>query len=52
MGCCAIGSIIGPTLAGYLFDNTGSYSYTWIMLGIASTFSVVLVLNIGPRKQV
>ena len=50
MGCCAIGSIIGPTLAGYLFDNTGSYSYTWIMLGIASTFSVILMLNIGPRK--
>ena len=51
MGCCAIGSIIGPTLAGYLFDTTGNYFYTWIMLGIASSFSIVLMLNIGPRKQ-
>ena len=46
-----VGSIIGPTLAGYLFDTTGSYFYTWIMLGIASSFTVVLMLNIGPRKQ-
>jgi OFA family oxalate/formate antiporter-like MFS transporter len=51
MGCSAVGSIIGPTLAGYLFDTTGSYFYTWIMLGIASFFTVVLILNIGPRKQ-
>jgi OFA family oxalate/formate antiporter-like MFS transporter len=51
MGCSAVGSIIGPTLAGYLFDTTGTYFYTWIMLGIASSFSVVLMLNLGPRKQ-
>jgi MFS family permease len=51
LGCASVGSIIGPTLAGYLFDATGNYSHTWIMLGIASSFTVLLMLNLGPRKQ-
>jgi OFA family oxalate/formate antiporter-like MFS transporter len=51
MGCSAVGSIIGPTLAGYLFDTTGSYYYTWISLGIATSFSVPLMLGLGPQKK-
>lgn len=51
MGIAAVGSMIGPTLAGFIFDTTGSYYYTWIPLGIASSVSVLLVIFIGPRPK-
>ena len=51
MGASAIGGIVGPTLAGYLFDISGSYTYTWIFLGIASSFTVALMLGLGPQKK-
>jgi OFA family oxalate/formate antiporter-like MFS transporter len=52
MGASAVGGIIGPTLAGYIFDTTGSYYYTWISLGIASSFTVPLMLSLGPQKKI
>jgi len=43
--------MIGPTLAGFVFDTAGSYYYTWIGLGIASSFTVVLMLSLAPRSR-
>ena len=51
VGIASIGGIIGPTFAGYLFDTTGSYIFTWVLLGIATSATVVLMLNLGPSKQ-
>jgi OFA family oxalate/formate antiporter-like MFS transporter len=51
MGVSAFGGIVGPTLAGYLFDTTGSYTFTWILLGIASSSAVALMLGLGPEKK-
>ncbi|OGP63890.1 MAG: hypothetical protein A2170_06555 [Deltaproteobacteria bacterium RBG_13_53_10] len=51
MGAAAAGGMIGPTLAGFIFDTTGSYHYTWIFLGIASSVSVLLILFIGPKPK-
>jgi MFS family permease len=51
MGAGAIGAMIGPTLTGFIFDTTGSYYAAWIGLGITSCFSVVLMLNIGPKEK-
>jgi OFA family oxalate/formate antiporter-like MFS transporter len=51
MGVAAAGSIIGPTMAGYIFDTMGNYYYTWISLGIASSVSVLLVIFIGPKPK-
>jgi MFS family permease len=51
MGIGAIGAMIGPTLTGYLFDTTGSYSVAWIGLGITSCFSVLLMLNVGKKPN-
>lgn len=51
MGIGAIGAMIGPTLTGFIYDTTGSYHAAWIGLGIASCFSVVLVLNIRPKGK-
>jgi OFA family oxalate/formate antiporter-like MFS transporter len=52
MGASAIGGIIGPTLAGYLFDTTGSYILTWIILGVATSSTVPLMLGLGPKKKI
>jgi MFS family permease len=51
VGASAVGGIIGPTLAGYLFDTTGSYMSTWILLSIATLFTVPLMLGLGPQKK-
>jgi MFS family permease len=51
MGAAAAGGMIGPTLAGFIFDTTGSYHYTWISFGIASSLSVLLMLFIGPKPK-
>ena len=52
MGASAIGGLIGPTLAGYLFDTTGSYTFTWIILGIATSSTVALMLGLGPQAKI
>jgi len=51
MGASAIGGLIGPTLAGYLFDTTGSYTFTWIILGIATSSTVALMLGLGRQQN-
>ncbi|MEI7671230.1 MAG: MFS transporter [Deltaproteobacteria bacterium] len=51
MGAAAAGGMIGPTLAGFIFDTTGSYHYTWISFGIASSLSVLLMFLIGPKPK-
>jgi sugar phosphate permease len=51
MGFSAIGGMIGPTLAGFVFDTMSSYYYTWIGLGIACSFTVVLMLSIAPKAK-
>jgi len=51
MGASAVGGIVGPTLAGYLFDTMGSYTFTWIILGIATSTTVAMMLGLGPQKK-
>jgi len=50
MGASAVGGMIGPTFAGYIFDTTGSYTVAWISLGFASSVTVILMLGIGVKK--
>jgi MFS family permease len=51
MGIGAIGGMIGPTLAGFVFDTTGSYYPAWIGLGFVSCLSVVLMLSVRSKEQ-
>jgi OFA family oxalate/formate antiporter-like MFS transporter len=51
LGIASIGGIVGPTLAGIIFDMTESYHHAWIFLGIASSVSVLFILLIGPKPQ-
>jgi len=46
MGSAAIGSIIGPTLAGWIFDTLGSYHVVWLLLSGLIVLTIVLILRI------
>jgi OFA family oxalate/formate antiporter-like MFS transporter len=46
MGSAAIGGIIGPTLAGWVFDTLGSYHPIWLVLCGLTCMTTVLILRI------
>jgi MFS transporter, OFA family, oxalate/formate antiporter len=52
MGASAVGGIIGPTLAGFIFDATGSYYFTWIAIGIPCSVTVFLMLSVEKKTSV
>jgi OFA family oxalate/formate antiporter-like MFS transporter len=48
MGSAAIGGIVGPTLAGWVFDSVGSYQILWLAFAGAISLAVLLVLKVRP----
>lgn len=50
MGSASIGGIIGPTLAGWVFDSIGSYHIIWIAFSGFTTMAIMLVLRIKPPE--
>ena len=46
MGSASIGGIIGPTLAGWVFDSVGSYQSIWIAFSGFTGIAILLVLRI------
>ncbi|UCG64804.1 MAG: MFS transporter [Deltaproteobacteria bacterium] len=46
MGSQAIGGIIGPTLAGWVFDAFGSYQVIWLVFSGSMGLAIGLVLRI------
>jgi MFS family permease len=50
MGSASLGGIIGPTLAGWVFDSMGSYFSVWIGLSAFTALAIILVLRIRPLK--
>jgi MFS family permease len=51
MGAGAMGGIIGPTLAGLVFDRYGTYSYIWLFLCAMIGVAVLLILKVEPRQK-
>jgi sugar phosphate permease len=51
MGFGATGGIIGPTLAGFVFDTSGNYHITWIGFSVLLFLAIALVLKIRPHVQ-
>jgi len=51
MGFGATGGIIGPTLAGFVYDTSGNYHIAWVGLSILLIIAIVLVLKIRPHVQ-
>ena len=48
MGSAAMGGIVGPTLAGWVFDSIGSYQILWLAFAGAISLTVPLVLKVRP----
>ena len=51
MGSGAFGGILGPTLAGWVFDSRGSYHAIWLLLACSAGLSILLILRIKPLKN-
>ena len=49
-----VGNMVGPVLAGYIFDATGSYRSAWIMISATAAASAVITVLIwkagSPRR--
>jgi MFS family permease len=51
VGIGAIGSIIGPTVAGWTYDNWGSYQAVWFIYAGLSIVAFLSVLTMSPVKR-
>jgi MFS family permease len=45
-GFGAMGGLIGPTIAGWAFDNWGSYQTIWLWIAVLSILAIISVLTI------
>jgi len=48
MGSASIGGVIGPTLAGWVFDSLGSYRFIWVAYAGLIFLAIFLVLRVKP----
>ena len=46
MGSSAVGGIIGPTLAGWVFDTVRSYQPIWLLFCVLTCLAMVLMLRV------
>jgi MFS family permease len=51
MGSASVGGVIGPTLAGWVFDSLGSYRFIWVAYAGLIFLAIFLVLKVKPLKH-
>ena len=51
MGCGAVGGIVGPTAAGWVFDRMGTYHFVWLTLSMLIGVAVCLILGVESKKK-
>lgn len=51
-GIGTIGAIIGPTLAGWAYDTSGSYQIIWLLLAGLAVLAMISVFTITPISYV
>jgi sugar phosphate permease len=51
-GIGAMGSIIGPIMAGWAYDNWGSYHTVWLLLACSAIVAIISVSTITPVKTI
>ncbi|MFC1911768.1 MFS transporter [Chloroflexota bacterium] len=51
IGIGGLGSITGPTLAGWIYDNWDNYQITWFLLSGVSIIPIISLLTIGPVRN-
>jgi sugar phosphate permease len=49
MGIGSIGGIVGPVIAGWVFDTTGAYHSAWLAFSMVLFVPVALLLMIDPH---
>jgi nitrate/nitrite transporter NarK len=52
MGASALGGIIGPALAGWTFDTTGSYKLIWLVYCGLTIISIAVILLLKPARNI
>ena len=51
LGIGAIGGITGPTLAGWVYDNWGSYQAVWFLLAGLAIVAIISILTMAPGRS-
>ncbi|MFW6053008.1 MAG: MFS transporter [Desulfosalsimonas sp.] len=51
LGASAVGGIVGPTVAGWVFDSTGSYVLIWRVFCLTLAVSAFLLITIRPPAK-
>ena len=55
LGICAfgltLGAAVGPFVTGYIFDLTGSYQRSFLILGTIGTVGLILAIMLRPTKR-
>ncbi len=51
VGINMIGTIIGPTLAGWVYDTWGSYQGIWFIFAATPAAAVIAILTISPVRK-
>jgi len=51
MGVESIAGIVGPTLAGWMYDTLNSYNPLWFGYIGLNLIAIVLILNIKPLEK-
>jgi MFS family permease len=51
MGLGSLGGVIGPTLAGWIFDTTRSYDIMWLIFFGLCLLSIGLILTMKPAGE-
>jgi sugar phosphate permease len=54
LGSSSVGGIIGPTLAGWVFDTSGTYRFVWYPFSVLLLFTIFLVFQIKryPTEEI
>jgi MFS family permease len=51
MGSASLGGIVGPTLAGWVFDKRETYTDVWLGLSFLCMITISLILKMKPSRS-
>jgi len=51
LGLGSVGGIMGPTLAGWVFDTFGVYHFVWLVFLCFTIIAIILVIRIEPKTN-
>ena len=50
MGMTAVGTVLGPLFAGWVFDNWGSYHTAWVMFAFLTITASIIMATTPPAS--